>query len=74
MTVRVENLRKSYGGVPVLKGLSFTAGRGVTCIMAPSGAGKTTLLRILMGLEQPEHRPVLDRVRQLFAETPDIFN
>ena len=54
MTVRVENLRKSYGGVPVLKDVSFAAGRGVTCIMAPSGAGKTTLLRILLGLEKPD--------------------
>ena len=32
------------------------------------------LLRQDPKLEQPEHRPVLDRVRQLFAETPDIFN
>ena len=54
MTVRVENLCKSYGGVPVLKDVSFAAGRGVTCIMAPSGAGKTTLLRILLGLEKPD--------------------
>jgi len=25
-------------------------------------------------LEQPENRPVLTRVRQLFSDTPDIFN
>ena len=25
-------------------------------------------------LSQPENRPVLDRVRQMFADTPDIFN
>ena len=25
-------------------------------------------------LTQPENRPVLERVRQLFADTPDIFN
>ncbi len=25
-------------------------------------------------LSHPENRPVLDRVRQLFADTPDIFN
>ena len=54
MTVRVESLCKSYGGVPVLKNVSFAVGRGVTCIMAPSGAGKTTLLRILLGLERPD--------------------
>lgn len=54
MEIRVETLCKSYGGVPVLQDLSFAAGPGVTCLMAPSGAGKTTLLRILLGLESPD--------------------
>ncbi len=51
MEIRVENLCKSYGGTAVLRNVTFTAGDGVTCVMAPSGAGKTTLLRILLGLE-----------------------
>lgn len=51
MEIRVQNLCKSYGGVPVLRDVSFAVGPGVTCVMAPSGAGKTTLLRILLGLE-----------------------
>ena len=54
MKIHIENLCKSYGGSPVLKNVSFTAGPGVTCIMAPSGSGKTTLLRILLGLERPD--------------------
>lgn len=54
MEVCVENLCKSYGGVPVLRNVSFVAGPGVTCIMAPSGMGKTTLLRVLLGLESPD--------------------
>ena len=54
MEVRVENLCKQYGGTPVLRNVTFAAGRGVTCVMAPSGTGKTTLLRILMGLEQAD--------------------
>ena len=51
MELQVHNLCKSYGGETVLQGVTFTAGTGVTCLMAPSGAGKTTLLRILLGLE-----------------------
>lgn len=51
MEIRVKHLCKSYGGVPVLRDVTFTAGEGVTCVMAPSGGGKTTLLRILLGLE-----------------------
>lgn len=51
MEIRVQNLWKSYSGMTVLRDVTFTAGRGVTCVMAPSGRGKTTLLRILLGLE-----------------------
>ena len=48
MKIQVHNLCKQYDGVPVLENVSFTAGNGVTCVMAPSGTGKTTLLRILL--------------------------
>lgn len=54
MKITVRNLTKSYGGREVLRGVSFTAGPGVTCVMAPSGSGKTTLLRLVLGLEAPE--------------------
>lgn len=54
MELCVKNLCKAYHGRPVLQNVSFTAGVGVTCIMAPSGAGKTTLLRILLGLERAD--------------------
>ena len=59
MELRVENLCKACGGVPVLRNLTFTAGAGVTAVMAPSGAGKTTLLRLLLGLEQPNSGRIL---------------
>ena len=32
------------------------------------------LLRADPGLEQPENRSVLEKVRHMFADTPDIFN
>ena len=54
MEIVVRNLCKSFGGQAVLRDLSFTAGPGVTCVMAPSGSGKTTLLRILLGLERSD--------------------
>ena len=50
MSLKVEQLSKSFQGRPVLRSLSFTA-YGPLCVMGPSGCGKTTLLRILMGLE-----------------------
>ncbi len=48
--VRVEDLRKRYGAVTALGGVSlaFAAGR-LTAILGPSGCGKTTLLRSIAG-------------------------
>lgn len=54
MELCIRDLRKAYGGVTVLDGVTFTAPKGVTCVMAPSGTGKTTLLRILLGLERAD--------------------
>ena len=54
MELRVEDLRKSYGGTAVLQGVSFTAEIGLTRVMGSSGIGKTTLLRILLGLERAD--------------------
>ena len=54
MELRVEDLRKSYGGTAVLQGVSFTAEIGLTRVTGSSGSGKTTLLRILLGLESPD--------------------
>jgi len=53
VAVQVENIRKAYGKVEALKGvsLSFTSG-GLTAILGPSGCGKTTLLRSIAGFIQ----------------------
>ncbi len=51
--VEVIGVRKSYGGVEVLKGVDLTVGRGeVTCLIGPSGSGKSTLLRCVNHLEK----------------------
>ena len=63
MELHIENLCKAFDGRPVLEHVTFTAGTGVTCVMAPSGAGKTTLLRILLGLERPDSGSVSGGVR-----------
>ena len=55
VNIRVAGLRKSYDGVPVLKGISFEVRRGETfVIMGPSGSGKSVLLKHIIGLEAPD--------------------
>ncbi|NCA97370.1 MAG: amino acid ABC transporter ATP-binding protein [Bacteroidia bacterium] len=53
--IRVENLTKSFNGVEVLKGISFSVYKGeVVGIIGASGGGKSTLLRCLNLLEDPD--------------------
>ena len=46
----VTGLRKSYGPVAAVRGVSFTVRRGeIFALLGPNGAGKTTILEILEG-------------------------
>jgi len=51
----LTNIRKSFGDVEVLKGISLTARQGdVIAILGASGSGKSTLLRCINFLEMPD--------------------
>ncbi len=55
VVIRVENLHKSFGGRPILKGIDLEVRRGETVvIMGGSGCGKSTLLRHLIGSIEPD--------------------
>jgi ABC-type polar amino acid transport system ATPase subunit len=52
--IDIDDLHKSYGAVPAVKGVSLQVRRGeAQFIIGPSGCGKSTLLRCINLLEEP---------------------
>jgi zinc transport system ATP-binding protein len=53
--VEARDLRVSFDGLPVLRGVTMLIPRGqVVALIGPNGSGKTTLLRCLLGLLKPD--------------------
>jgi lipoprotein-releasing system ATP-binding protein len=58
--VAIKNLRKSFGKLTVLKGVTLSIRRGeIVSVVGPSGAGKTTLLQIVGTLSRPDSGSVV---------------
>ncbi len=87
LPVEVRSLRKSYGKVRALNGVTFNVKEGeIYGLLGPNGAGKTTTLKILVGLLRPDSGEALimgisvvrDRVKALkhvayIPENPSLF-
>jgi len=50
----VENLRKRFGGIVALDGVSVDVEQGITGLIGPNGAGKTTLFDCITGFLEPD--------------------
>ncbi|MBP7002905.1 ABC transporter ATP-binding protein [Amaricoccus sp.] len=74
--VTIRNLRKSFGAVEILHGVSVDIEEGeFVVLVGPSGCGKSTLLRMLAGLEHVTSGDILigtERVNDLPPKDRDI--
>jgi ABC-2 type transport system ATP-binding protein len=53
--IEVTGLRKRFGPVLALDGMSFAVAAGqVTGFIGPNGAGKSTTMRVILGLDAPD--------------------
>jgi sodium transport system ATP-binding protein len=53
--IALEEVRKSFGSVQALRGVSFSVPDGqITGLLGPNGAGKTTALRVVYGVLRPD--------------------
>ena len=59
-TIEVRGLRKRFGPVLALDGMTFTVLPGqVTGFVGPNGAGKSTTMRVILGLDTPDEGTAL---------------
>ncbi len=66
-----KNLFKSYGSLPVVRGVDIQVNKGeIVSIVGSSGAGKSTLLHILGSLDRPDEGEVTLNGTSLHALTP----
>ncbi|AFM18850.1 amino acid ABC transporter ATP-binding protein, PAAT family [Mycolicibacterium chubuense NBB4] len=86
--IRIEGLKKSFGDLVVLDGITTTVKEGeVVCVIGPSGSGKSTFLRCLNKLEDitggkvtidefdlTDKKVDLDKVRQHIGMVFQHFN
>jgi ABC-2 type transport system ATP-binding protein len=71
--LEVSGLRKSYGDVTAVAGVSFRAGKGETIgLLGPNGAGKTTTVSMIAGLVRPDAGEVQIAGRALRGDTDPV--
>lgn len=67
----LDNIRKNFGAIEALKGVSFSIGKGeVVALLGDNGAGKSTLVKIISGGLEPSSGRMIFEGRDYVAKTP----
>lgn len=70
--LRVEGLKKRFGGVPAVDGVDFELREGEAVgIIGPNGSGKTTLINVITGFVKATSGRVLYRGQDITGRAPD---
>jgi ABC-2 type transport system ATP-binding protein len=74
MPISVRNLRKSYGDLAAVDGVSLEVSQGEFFgILGPNGAGKTTTLEIIEGLRQADSGEISVLGRSAWPRNPALL-
>jgi ABC-2 type transport system ATP-binding protein len=73
MTLQVNAVRKTYGSLVAVDGVSFSAAAGETIgLLGPNGAGKTTTVSMIAGLTRPDSGEVLIEGKPVRSDTDPV--
>lgn len=71
--IEIENVRKSFGALEVLKGINLNVANGeVLTVIGGSGSGKSTLLTCINGLEPIDSGRILVDGTEVHAKSTDL--
>ncbi|TKW63548.1 MAG: amino acid ABC transporter ATP-binding protein [Paracoccus denitrificans] len=71
--IEIENVRKSFGALEVLKGINLTVQKGeVLTVIGGSGSGKSTLLTCINGLEPIQAGKITVDGVEVHAKSTDL--
>ncbi|MER5170222.1 ABC transporter ATP-binding protein [Thioclava kandeliae] len=72
--IRVENLKKSFGGFHAVDGVSLEIAKGsITGLIGPNGAGKSTLFNVIAGVHKPTSGKVFLDGQEITGLSPDAL-
>ncbi|MBF4695507.1 ABC transporter ATP-binding protein [Fusibacter ferrireducens] len=83
MTIKLDNVSKTYKDIKALDSISLTIQQGMFGILGPNGAGKTTLMRTLMALQPADDGKIVingidieqrDKIRECVSYLPQEFS